>query len=161
MKESSHGQALFVPVRYEAGYPAQAVQAGIELALHSGQALHVVVFIEVARTLNLESGLDEELEQAFQIIEQAESVAQRSGATLVSNVTKARNYTLAVIETALEIKAGLIIAEQSPNQSSLPKVSLVTQAEMIGHKTGCNLLLLNPSPCPIVPLPRTFRILPI
>lgn len=159
IKESLHGQALLVPIRYKAGYPAHAVQAGLELALHSAQSLHVVVFIEVPRTLNLESGLDDELEAAFQIIEQAESAAQKAGITIVSNVAKVRNYILAVVETAFEIKAGLIIGEQSSNQFSLSKVSLVNQAEMLGNKTGCNILLLNPSRLPdnstFTPLPPT------
>ena len=146
-KEKSEGwQRLLVPI-YGSNYPERAIQLGIELAYSFGKPLHVIVFLEVPRTHNLESLMEEELDAAFDLLERAEQQVGQAGVKVITNVTKVRNYTLGLVDTVIELQTGLIILEQSKNSMAINAISLANQAETLQKKTGCDLLILNAQCC--------------
>jgi hypothetical protein len=142
-KEKSEGwQRLLVPI-YGSNYPERAIQSGIELAYSFDKPLHVIVFLEVPRTHNLESGMEEELEAAFDLLERAEQQVGQADLKVFTNVTKVRNYTLGLVDTVMELQAGLIIQEQPKTHLAVNATSLISQAETVQRKTGCDFLILN------------------
>lgn len=140
--ESTQGKTLLVPILVGSEYPQQAIQTGIELALHSRQPLYVIAFLEVPRTRSLESDLDEEINITFDLLERVELQGAGAGVRIHTNLTKVRSYTLALLDTAVELGAGLVILEQTSNRSPLLKASLANQAETVLSKIGCNVLLV-------------------
>ena len=141
--ERLHVRSLLIALRSDMVYPQQAIHTGLELALHSGQPLNFIVFLEVPRTHNLESGMEEELEGAFRLLERAERQAHQAGVAIHTSATKVRNYLLGVVDSALELKAGLIILEQFGEPHSVTQPGLAAQVNQLASKTGCNILLLT------------------
>jgi hypothetical protein len=143
LKEKSEGwQRLLVPI-CGINYPERAIQSGIELACSFGQPLYVIVFLEVPRTYSLESGMEKELEAAFDLLERVEQQGGKAGLKVITNVTKVRNYTLGLVDTVMEFQTGLIILEQTKTRMAINTTSLATQAETVQGKTGCDFLILN------------------
>lgn len=143
LKGSSLGRSLLIPLRSDMAYPEQAMRTGLELALHSGQPLIFVVFLEVPRTHNLESGLDDQLEEAFIFLERAEQEAHQAGVNIHTSATKVRNYLLGVVDSALELRAGLVILEHGGESHNPNRSGLDAQANQLAGKTGCNILLVT------------------
>ena len=136
-------QPLLIPVQ-GLGYPEQALKIGFKLALLLEQPLHLVVLVEIPQTQSLDSNMDAEMEEALQILEKVENKAALVGVAVDTSITKVRNYTTGITDAACETAAKWVILEQTNLKPSLHAPTLSQQTEVIGRKTSCNVILLNP-----------------